>query len=380
MSQATFRQAAILVASVLLVSVPSLQAADAKAPAVGRWDITLGEGPTPCWLEVKPRDGGFAGRFLMVAGSVFDLKQLKVEGDKIEFDAGGGNVFTGTVRGDAIEGTFGKNARKWTARRFVPKVNVLGRWVFEGDASTDLILRERNGNIRGRLMEGGTPQRVRDVKLEGYRLELVAGERPLTAAVKGDVLEGTVGDKKFKAVRQREWGEPIELFNGKDLEGWKPLGDPNNFKWKVVDGILHCEGQSANIVSERKFDDFKLHVEFRTGPHSNSGVYLRGRYEIQVATTDDGRPSSGSCGALYSRAVPSRNAGKPPGEWQTFDITLIDHYVTVVWNGQTVHDNIEIEGITGGAIDSHENEPGPIYLQGDHSAIDYRKITLTPAR
>lgn len=371
------------------LAVPAL-AADAQDPAVGRWDITLGEGPTPCWLEITKKDGQYAGRFLYISASVFDLKQIKVDGNKVEFECKGtkgegpGHTFVGTIEGDSITGETLNNKKekgKWTAKRFVPQVNLTGIWQIDGEEGNAAIrFTQRNGQIRGRLMMPGKRMPISDAKLDGYSLQFTAGDQKCAAKVKGDVLEGTIGDTRFTAKRQREWEQPIELFNGKDLNGWKPLGDPNNFKWKVVDGIMRCEGHSSNIVSEKTFGDFKLHVEFRVPERGNSGIYLRGRYEIQVADSY-GRPAGNhDCGSLYSRLAPSKNAGKPAGEWQTFDITLIDHYMTVVWNGKVVHDNVEIEGITGGAIDSNESEPGPIYLQGDHTAIDYRKITLTPAK
>jgi hypothetical protein len=371
---------ALAVLTLSALAAPAL-AADAKSPALGRWDITLGDGPTPCWLEVTQKGDDYAGRFLFIAGSVFDLPKVTVDGDKVEFVAG--NVtFTGTVNGDTITGaTAGKDDHKgkWSAKRFVPKVSLAGRWAIEGQRDR-VSFRERGGQLRGALIQEAGPARLTDVTLDGYTLQFTAGDKKCTAQVKGDVMEGTMGDEKFTAKRERQWGEPIELFNGKNLDGWKALSDPNNFKWKVVDGIMHCDGHgSSNIVSERTFDDFKLHVEFKVPKDGNSGVYLRGRYEIQVADSAGQTPDVHSCAALYSRVAPSEDAAKPADEWQTYDITLIDHYVTVVWNGKTVIDNQEIEGITGGAIDSHEGEAGPIYLQGDHTAIDYRKITLTPA-
>ncbi|HOJ53501.1 MAG TPA: DUF1080 domain-containing protein [Phycisphaerae bacterium] len=363
-------------------------AAEAADPAVGRWDITLGDGPTPCWLEITKRDGQYAGRFLYISASVFELKQVKVDGNKVEFECTGvkgggpGHTFIGTIEGDTITGTVvPKNGEKmkWTARRFVPRIDLTGTWTIEGQDNATLRFRQRNDRIMGVLLQN-SPTRLTDIKLDGYALQFTAGDKQCAARVKGDVLEGTLGDAKFTAKRQREWGEPIELFNGKDLTGWKPLGDPAKFNWKVVDGILHCDGRAANIVTEETFGDFKLHVEFKVPQGGNSGVYLRGRYEIQVADSHGRPPGEHDCGGLYSRLAPKENASKPAGEWQTFDITLIDHYMTVVWNGKLVHDNVEIEGITGGAIDSKENEPGPIYLQGDHTSIDYRKITLTPAK
>ncbi len=123
-----------------------------------------------------------------------------------------------------------------------------------------------------------------------------------------------------------------------------------------------------------------MHIEFRFPPESNSGVYLRGRYEVQVMDSKGMEPQSGLFGGVYGFIAPSEMAAKAPGEWQYFDITLIGRMVTVVANGTQVICNREIPGITGGALDSNEEEPGPIYLQGDHGAIDYRNIIITPAK
>ncbi|QNL48243.1 DUF1080 domain-containing protein [Olivibacter sp. SDN3] len=175
------------------------------------------------------------------------------------------------------------------------------------------------------------------------------------------------------------WGEPIELFNGQDLTGWKALGKEN--QWIVKDGVLTSPRSGANLVSEKEFDDFKLHVEFRYQEGSNSGVYLRGRYEVQIIDnpkTD--HPNSHSFGGVYGFLVPSEMALLGPNEWQTYDITLNGRMITIVANGKTIIANQEIPGITGGALDSNEGESGPIYIQGDHGPIEFRKIIVTPAK
>jgi len=141
---------------------------------------------------------------------------------------------------------------------------------------------------------------------------------------------------------------------------------------------MTCAGRSLNIASQQQFMDFNIRVEFRVPEHGNSGVYLRGRYEIQVADSFGQPASSEGCGGIYGRITPTVNASKPANEWQTLDATIVGQYVTVKHNGVTIIDNQELEGITGGAIDSAENRPGPIYLQGDHSKIEYRKIIVTP--
>lgn len=173
------------------------------------------------------------------------------------------------------------------------------------------------------------------------------------------------------------WGEPIKLFNGTDMKGWKALGEN---QWKVENGILRSPKSGANLISEQTFNDFKLHVEFRYEKGSNSGVYLRGRYEVQIEDDKGKEPWKGYLGAIYGFLTPSEMAAKDPGEWQTYDITLVGRMVTVVLNGVTVISNQQIPGITGGAIDSKEGEPGPILFQGDHGPIDFRNIVITPAK
>ncbi len=175
------------------------------------------------------------------------------------------------------------------------------------------------------------------------------------------------------------WGKPINLFNGKDLSGWKAVGAAN--QWEVKNGILTSPKSGANLISEQEFTDFKLHVEFRYKKGSNSGVYLRGRYEVQIEDSPkDAHPSSVLYSGVYGFIAPSEINALGPDQWQSYDITLTGRMVTVVANGKTVISNQEIPGITGGALNSNEGEPGPIYIQGDHGPIEFRKIVITPAK
>ena len=174
------------------------------------------------------------------------------------------------------------------------------------------------------------------------------------------------------------WGKPIDLFNGKDLSGWMANGTN---QWVVKDGILTSPKAGSNLITTEKFNDFKLHVEFKYGKGGNSGVYLRGRYEVQIEDSNkDAHPNSVLFGGLYGFLTANEMVTLGPDQWQTFDITLIGRMLTVVANGKTIISNQEIPGITGGALDSNEGEPGPIYLQGDHMPIEFRKIILTPAK
>jgi hypothetical protein len=177
-----------------------------------------------------------------------------------------------------------------------------------------------------------------------------------------------------------KWGKPVSLLNGRDLTGWRPNTPNPSPNWKVEDGNLVSPGHGPELISDSKFEDFKLHIEFNCGEKSNSGVYLRGRYEVQIETNSDQEPPSHHTGGVYGFIVPSPELPRKAGEWQTFDITLVGRVVTIVQNGQTIIDHKEIPGITGGALDSHEGLPGPIYLQGSEDGhVTFRNIVMTPA-
>ena len=183
---------------------------------------------------------------------------------------------------------------------------------------------------------------------------------------------------RLARARPPVWGAPIRLLNKNDLNGWQPLGSSN--QWVVSNGVLSSRKSGVNIRTSRTFGDFKLHIEFRYPKESNSGVYLRGRYEVQIEDDYGREPYSHRFSGIYGFVTPSEIVARPAGQWQTYDITLVGRQVTVVANGKTVISNQEIPGITGGALDSNEGEPGPIYLQGDHGPIEYRNIVITPAR
>jgi hypothetical protein len=134
------------------------------------------------------------------------------------------------------------------------------------------------------------------------------------------------------------------------------------------------------LLTARKFTDFKLKAEFRYPKGSNSGIYLRGRYEVQIEDNFGHEPDSHEIGGIYGFLTPITNAAKQPGEWQTLEVTLVGRAVTVVLNGEQVIDRQAIPGITGGALDSDEGEPGPIMLQGDHGIVEFRNLALTPGQ
>jgi len=172
------------------------------------------------------------------------------------------------------------------------------------------------------------------------------------------------------------WSKPIHL-TGSGLNGWHASGQDN--QWIIESGVLKSPKSGSNLITDAIFKDFKLHIEFRYSKNGNSGVYLRGRYEVQIADTYEA-PQKDQFGAVYGFLAPSVLAAKKPGEWQSYDITLIGRMITIVANGKTIICNREIPGITGGALNSNEAEPGPLMLQGDHGPIEYRNIIITPAK
>lgn len=218
------------------------------------------------------------------------------------------------------------------------------------------------------------------------------GDNAVTGTLKGDSISGTItyGDGKSMTWRGSRaptlrrssppvWGTPVRLLNGKDLTGWKTVAGGAN-QWVVENGVLKSPKSGSDLMTEKTFNDFKLHVEFRYPAGSNSGVYLRGRYETQIEDTQGAEPEIDGLGSIYGLIAPNQNAAKKAGEWQTYDITLVGRTVTVVLNGKTIICEREIPGPTGGALDSNEAAPGPLFLQGDHGPIEYRNIIITPAK
>ena len=184
-----------------------------------------------------------------------------------------------------------------------------------------------------------------------------------------------------------EFGDRVSLFNGKDLTGWRTHESDKKNGWSAKDGLLinstpktdfSPTGAYANLRTVGEFEDFRLHIEFLVEEKRNSGIYLRGMYEAQVVDRDSRMQGLQGVGAIFGRLKPSKNAGLPGGQWQTYDLTLVDRHITVVLNGEKVIDNQPIIGPTAGAIHTDPASPGPIYLQGDHTNVQYRNIYLEP--
>lgn len=284
--------------------------------------------------------------------------------------------------------------------------HIEGRWditITKGDRKIPSWLEVTHSGVKylfGRFVaDGGSARPISRVYFKDNKMSFSippqweSQEKDLVVEgeLKDDILTGTmnlpngevvnwVGVKAPKLIKTKEpvWGTPIKLFNGKNLDGWDTFGQPS--QWIVENGVMKSPKSGANIRTTAKFNDFKLHVEFRVPKGSNSGVYLRGRYEAQIMDSYGNEPSLGDLGAIYGFIQPLELPAKEAGEWQTYDITLVGRVVTVILNGKTIIHKSEIPGITGGAIDSNEAEAGPIMFQGDHGPIEYRNIILTPAK
>jgi hypothetical protein len=284
---------------------------------------------------------------------------------------------------DPIEGRWdltvnidGRMAPSWLEVRHTGVNGYFGRFVWEGGSARPISKVE--------LKDGKVSFHI-PAQWERTEKELVFEGTLADSKLAGTIVNTNgktytfVGEKAPKLWRDKApvWGAPIKLFNGKDLTGWEALGKTN--QWVVENGVLKSPKSGANIRTQKTFNDFKLHIEFRYPKGSNSGVYLRGRYEIQIEDNKGMEPMSLYLGGIYGFIDPWLNMAKEAGEWQSYDVELVGRMVTVKANGTTIIYKQEIPGVTGGALDSKEGEPGPIMMQGDHGPIEFRNIILTPA-
>jgi hypothetical protein len=278
-----------------------------------------------------------------------------------------------------------------------------GRWDFNvttpsGTNARWLGVTEKGGNLEVWYQPGGGHvYQVKDARLEGAKLSFTASPaadgHPATTwelEAKGGKLIGEEksGNKtttlagvrapELKRAAPKAWTEPAPLFDGKDLEGWEPTGSAASH-WTVQDGLLLNTVRGANLKTTRTFDDFKVHFEVNCPEDCNSGFYLRGRYEVQIESeTPLTAPVERRMGSIYGRIAPQPELPREAGKWEVFDVTLVGRTLTEVHNGVTTIDHKTIEGITGGALDANEGEPGPFYIQGDHTGgLKYRNITVS---
>jgi len=325
-----------------LVAVATLAAAAQQNPYLGRWNMT-GTGPDSSnvyWLEIKEDGGQLTGMFLNRVGNPNPLGQVKVENGELIFHERG--------RGDAL-------GQEYRAK--IEDGKLIGRHsVMQGGG------RGRRGAAADPNAPPPPPPTERVINWVGVR---------------------PPAWPKADANAKHTYGDPIVLFDGTSLDAFTmPNGSPVE-RWSVTDGIaVNQYPQGRQIVSKQKFFNFKVNAEYKLAETSNSGIYLRGRYELQIledASDTRGRPDLGHM-SIYGRTAPLVKASKPAGEWQTMEAILVENRVTVTLNGQRVHDNQIIEGITGGALDNNELAPGPLMIQGDHQLVWIRKLVVTPIK
>jgi len=318
---------------IVLTSVVSGHSAQADKPHIGHWALTLPNGG-PGWLGITEEKGGLDAAILWGGGSVKPVSSVKVKGDRL----------------------------------VITRVEVQRRGADKGKKITEII----TGTLSGDNLKLVTVKAKPNGREFG-RAEFT-GKRTPPLPPRPDMSK-----VKFRA--------PVTLFNGRNLDGWK-LTDPAKANgWTAEDGVLvnkpmQPKGKGhvsyGNLRTIDEFEDFNLKFEVKVPEKSNSGVYLRGIYELQVLDSYGKPLSPHNMGAIYSRITPAVSAEKPARQWQTFDVTLLDRHVTVVLNGKTIIDNKPLLGCTGGALWSDPLRPGPLYLQGNHGAASFRKIVLTP--
>lgn len=318
---------------ILCVSAWALNAASVPKDLLGDWSLDLGSGE-PAWMSVDEKDGNPLVRMRVYIGPDGPYSITEAANGRLKFPL---------------------------RRRRVAQ----GSDVFI-ESAVDVGF--RNGKLDGVIIRTATDGSVNELtRFTGKRIPPMPQSPPDLSKVR--------------------FGLPILLFNGKDLGGWRPHEADKINGWSAQDGMLvnttpktdfSATGDHANLRTEAEFEDFWLHIEFLVDGNRNSGIYLRGMYEAQVVDRDSRMQGIQGPGAIFGRIAPSANAGKSGGQWQTYDLTLVDRHVTVVLNGVKVIDNQPIIGPTAGAIYTDPSAPGPIYLQGDHTTVKYKNIYLAP--
>jgi hypothetical protein len=281
----------------------------------------------------------------------------------------------------------------------------LGSWDLDlpGGGAGWLKVVEKDGKLAGEMLwGGGSIGRVKDLKVEKSRLLIPLGDEIITIEACDDDLAlqiGQLGKEQEKFTGKRcpplpsapdlskvKFGEKIDLI-GDDLKGWKLIDPKDANGWSVKDGVLRNTIEQekgkprksfGNLRTEKEFEDFNLKLDVLVPKEGNSGIYLRGIYEVQVFDSYGKPLDSHNMGAIYSRIKPTVAAEKPAGQWQSLDITLVQRHVTVVLNDKKIIDNQPLEGCTGGALWADQLRAGPIYLQGDHTGMEYRNIEIRP--
>ncbi len=271
----------------------------------------------------------------------------------------------------------GKTVPSWLEVRHSGHETLVGRFVFAfGSARPIAEVRTHGDRFSFSIPRQWEPE---GNSMDFYG-ELIDGKLTGTLVyTDGGILHWTgVPAPKLPYTENPKWGKPIDLFNGKNLEGWHT--DRSENQWMVNDGVLINPTSGANLISDQKFTDFKADIEFKFPKGSNSGIYLRGRYEVQIADNYGLEPMDIYFGGVYGFLEPNENAANPAGEWQRYQITLIGSRVTIIANEKKIISDQTIPGITGGALDSKEGEPGSFMVQGDHGPVAFRKFVVTPIK
>lgn len=327
----------MVMVGLVLGFAPGAQAADANT-FLGHWALVIPGGGAG-WLGITNEQGFLDGSILWGGGSVVPVDSVFMDGDSLVVTR-----VSDVERKDAA-------GKVIDTQRFTDMIRAT---VSGDDMKLELFEPDRGGNG------------IKKSEFTGKRIP------PVPAA---------------PDVSKVKFGKPIKLFNGKNLKGWTLTSEGQINGWRAEDGLLVNDAKQeegkphkpyGNLRTEKEFEDFNLKLEVNVPAGGNSGIYLRGIYEVQVADTFGKPLDPHNMGGIYSRITPSEAAEKPAGEWQTYDITLCDRHVTVILNGKTIIDNQPLLGCTGGALTSDEFKPGPIYLQGDHTSMSYRNIVLTP--
>jgi hypothetical protein len=315
------------VALILAAAVALPTDARQQNPFLGVWNLT-GTGQDSAnvyWLEIKDTGGTLSGMFLNRTSSPFALAVVKIENGELVFQGGKPGAPTGPEYRAKFEG--GKLIGHHTVSQRAQGVNTLTQrtvnWV------------------------GVRPPSWPDVNANG----------------------------------KHTYGAPVVLFDGKTIDTFVGQNPNRPLGWSVVEDVATNTPPANNLVSKEKFKDFKIEAEYKLAPKGNSGIYLRGRYELQLYDDLTGDPNTQPQHkhmAIYGRTPTSTQASKPAGEWQRMEAVIVGNRVTVTLNGTRVHDNAVIQGITGGALDNDELAPGPILIQGDHEQVWVRKVVVTP--
>lgn len=278
----------------------------------------------------------------------------------------------------------------------VPALPIVGLWDvtvcgpgYEHPAWFEI--REESGGLTMRFVGafGGVAD-VPYVSWDGRDLEFqFATAQRWRGRFNGRWLAGSTGgeNETWSAVRAprlaplpvRWAASPVRLFDGRTLAGWRPRHAGSPHGWTVRGGVLANIWPGDDLVSLQTFSNFKLSLQYRLQPQSDSGVHLRGRYEVQLTDREDPAGFAGTTGSIYSRLEPSRAVACKSGDWNTLEVTLVGREVTVVLNTVTIIDRERIDGITGDALDSREGAPGPIVLQGYLGRVEFRHVEVTPA-